>query len=454
MLRHNLPARTAHTARAADPGPPDAYDHRVGARVMTCDGHLGTVEAINDGPYSGTEAYRVTLDAGMGGGDYTGGQLQAAPAHTAGTAAADYPELATTLLQHPDPGRRTAALTTASASGLDPDDEAQLVRSWTAHNRAIGDVNRNGHGMRWMGTYDDLGRHTDDYTHFGYWRAHCPNCGMAMQTDRHGESRAEPDPRHSYGLDSGCGNARTLTMPPETTVGEHGYAPDDRPIERSIGAPCPGCNTPVSADQRDHGCTLCGDPRHHGYCCPSLDGVTARRTASADWPTPDSPCGICWGAHPHQDCPRHATWNASRQQFHDHMRGLGHDFVIGGSYADPDQMTLWDPARYPHGHDHYQCLRCGANAGVRHDGWDTMNSHGGPGGEAQPCVGGSVIRAPRQTVGETGYAPDDEPIEKSIGRPCADCGSPMSTEDTMHGCVFCGDKDHHSYCCPSPDGDA
>ena len=52
-------------------------DFREGQRVKTIDGIHGTVAAIEDGPFPGTEAYRVTLDHGLGGGLYVTSQLTA-----------------------------------------------------------------------------------------------------------------------------------------------------------------------------------------------------------------------------------------------------------------------------------------------------------------------------------------------------------------------------------------
>jgi hypothetical protein len=83
----------------------DYADFRQGQRVMTCDGFPGTVAAVEDGPYPGTEAYRVELDGNLGGGLYTTGQLQALPGHVAGehhSAADDYPELGSILDERPD----------------------------------------------------------------------------------------------------------------------------------------------------------------------------------------------------------------------------------------------------------------------------------------------------------------------------------------------------------------
>jgi hypothetical protein len=85
----------------------DYADFTVGQRVMTADGFPGVVGSIEDGPYPGTESYMVTLDNGLGGGEYRTGQLSeinnvtAAGTHE-GLASADYPELADILFLRPD----------------------------------------------------------------------------------------------------------------------------------------------------------------------------------------------------------------------------------------------------------------------------------------------------------------------------------------------------------------
>lgn len=84
----------------------DWWDYKPEQRVETTDGLPGTVKAVLDGPYPGTEEYQVELDKGMGGGAYTASQLRPASAATASleqTAAADYPELAQILTERPDP---------------------------------------------------------------------------------------------------------------------------------------------------------------------------------------------------------------------------------------------------------------------------------------------------------------------------------------------------------------
>jgi hypothetical protein len=84
----------------------DFADFKVGQHVMTTDGFPGVIASIEDGPYPGTESYLVTLDNGMGGGEYRTGQLTAAQTTTAvnheGLASQDYPELADILFDRPD----------------------------------------------------------------------------------------------------------------------------------------------------------------------------------------------------------------------------------------------------------------------------------------------------------------------------------------------------------------
>jgi hypothetical protein len=83
----------------------DWADFKVGQHVMTIDGFPGHVASIEDGPFPGTEAYRVTLDGDLGGGLYSTSQLSAMPTTTAAgehSAATDYPELSEILARRPD----------------------------------------------------------------------------------------------------------------------------------------------------------------------------------------------------------------------------------------------------------------------------------------------------------------------------------------------------------------
>ena len=75
--------------------------------VKTIDGVLGVVTAVNDGPFPGSESYSVTLDNGMGGGEYTASQLspvqaQQTTASEFHLASDDYPELGSILFDRPN----------------------------------------------------------------------------------------------------------------------------------------------------------------------------------------------------------------------------------------------------------------------------------------------------------------------------------------------------------------
>jgi hypothetical protein len=103
----------------------DYWDFKPEQRVETSDGFPGTVTAVLDGPFPGSEEYQVTLDGGMGGGSYTASQLRPAAATTAAmeqTAAADYPELAQVLVERPDPALQQvyASLTAPVPQALPP----------------------------------------------------------------------------------------------------------------------------------------------------------------------------------------------------------------------------------------------------------------------------------------------------------------------------------------------
>lgn len=104
----------------------DWFDFRVGERVMTREGIVGTVTELLEGPTAGSETYIVVLDNGLGGGEYGRNDLSSiGPAVTSlgvGThdatfdaegsfealaeghfASEDYPELAEIIVRRPPP---------------------------------------------------------------------------------------------------------------------------------------------------------------------------------------------------------------------------------------------------------------------------------------------------------------------------------------------------------------
>jgi 8-oxo-dGTP pyrophosphatase MutT (NUDIX family) len=88
------------------------WTFRPGDRVRVVEGFLGTVTAVDDGPYPGDERYEVALDDGLGGGTYSSDELTGAivppTAKVASkveaeqhVASEDYPELAEILVERP-----------------------------------------------------------------------------------------------------------------------------------------------------------------------------------------------------------------------------------------------------------------------------------------------------------------------------------------------------------------
>lgn len=80
------------------------WEFKPGQRVRTNEGLLGTVTAVEDGPFAGNEHYLVELDGGMGGGEYSSSELMATTERTASKQSAelhvasdDYPVLSDIL---------------------------------------------------------------------------------------------------------------------------------------------------------------------------------------------------------------------------------------------------------------------------------------------------------------------------------------------------------------------
>lgn len=93
----------------------------AGQRVQTVDGISGVVAAVEDGPFPGAEQYVVELDQGLGGGQYTAGQLTAlgpAQASEVHTAADDYPEMGSILHDRPDIAKRASHKNAAGECAL------------------------------------------------------------------------------------------------------------------------------------------------------------------------------------------------------------------------------------------------------------------------------------------------------------------------------------------------
>src|SRR5690242_14944552 len=87
-------------------------DYSIGQRVMTREGFAGTIDDIHEGP-SDLTTYFITLEGGMGGGEYAEAEIWPAEQRSAQvasvehTAADDYPELGSILSDRLPPEIRT-----------------------------------------------------------------------------------------------------------------------------------------------------------------------------------------------------------------------------------------------------------------------------------------------------------------------------------------------------------
>ena len=122
-------------AKIAGAGP--LADFSVGQRVMTREGYAGTIDDIAEGPGDLT-TYFVTLDGGLGGGEYAEAEIQPLGASTTAaqqqaaiveagvehTAADDYPELGTILTDRlpPQLTSRVASKTASDQWGSHEED--------------------------------------------------------------------------------------------------------------------------------------------------------------------------------------------------------------------------------------------------------------------------------------------------------------------------------------------
>lgn len=403
MIHRQLPQRLLHTA-AVPQAPPAEYDHVVGARVMTCDGHPGVVTAVHDGPFPGTEAYMVELDGGLGGGEYGPGQLTPATYRTAGTAAADYPELTRALVDHPDPAR-----TAAHHGERIPEGHT----SWSSHSDPD--------------PYHSVNEYTAGLTRaFASAEMSLGETIVPTQTPGPGPTRP-PSPLDNpgssgwaTGSDPNQWSASPL-YPLDSRVGST-YDSDvvnDQPID------CPHCYAEPGV-------------LHHHTCPVATDGA----------PINPLPCAAC-GQHGHgwhwNDCPTLNGIADSHNHFFPWASDRGHAFQLTDRGVRDENGHV--------SHDLANCPQCGTQA---HVGPQGTTLHGPMAGHPRCTpppegVPGRPRSTETETVGEHGYVPDGRDIQHSIGAACPRCNTPMSNDAQRFGCIMCGEHDHHSYCCPSLD---
>jgi 8-oxo-dGTP pyrophosphatase MutT (NUDIX family) len=181
-------------------------DFNEGDRVMTRDGYPGRVTAVLDGPYPQTETYEVTLDRGVGGGQYSASQLSKMAETTAARiqdvvlpadlgpieattyhqATEDYPELGAILDERP------------------PNERVRVFASKPRPTKAFPYGHRNGAeitdpeypGESGLVRCDNCGKyHSATYDHegrFGEGRIHAVVCPEDHLTDYYTDERLEP----------------------------------------------------------------------------------------------------------------------------------------------------------------------------------------------------------------------------------------------------------------------
>lgn len=425
MLQRQGQVRRLHTAAAADPTLP-VYDFGVRSRVMTCDGHPGTVLAVAEGPYPGTESYNVQLDGGLGGGAYLPGQLQPlAAGHTAtGTAAADYPELAQVLAEHPDPARGTRAHTAALHTTAMP----------SLHHPAPPGF----HVRAYFPSYEGEGKETEEVPP-GYDdhpdTCNGTDCGRFEERVLKGFDPAhpahpEPVSQLRYHL-SRCGHVALVgDLHTRPDAERRGYA---SAIMDDLYARHPGTEI-------DHGMrTVPGQNWWSTYADPD-----PARSVSASLASANPPPAVAHNAAMAQGDFHAEQENGRARNFHDRMRAY---MNVNGGHRIPVPTATGREATEPMSST---CPDCGIALHTDHaaDRSGVTDHQGQPAPLRfdTPCDTANPRRAP---IGDVAHEPDGQPIEQSIGTPCTGCGTPMGAEQTRHGCQMCTRGDHHSYCCPS-----
>lgn len=188
--RHDTAGSRQHEAVRTD----QWWEYRPEQRVLTIDGP-GRVIAVHDGPFPGAEEYEITLEGGLGGGRYMPGQIAEAPSTTAElhTAADDYPELGSVLVDRPDPATLSYTASMDSGGGAPAPGGAE----GSGDDSGAGDE----HGS-WAPEYNNAlyhredrlarsinGEHVDDHGTAPDWtRAGNPNVYDRQSTE------GEPDP--------------------------------------------------------------------------------------------------------------------------------------------------------------------------------------------------------------------------------------------------------------------
>lgn len=297
--------QTVAAAKTAGVDPSVYWEFKPGQRVMTTDGFPGKVVAVNDGPFAGNEEYEVTLDNGMGGGQYTATLLRPLTTSEAShekTAADDYPELADILTERPplemsvkaSKQAKKARVTTAEDEGLDPSG-GKWVAVCDEHNTLVNTRTRK----------QAESSHTDDF---------CDECRDSKKT-----ATVEDSADGSYESNDDCPNCgaedRMLRSVDGTEKCENcGYLKSGATAsKRTAAITCPNCNGVDS---------FTSDGKGGFDMCPTCGGM-GEVGAHHEWDS-NTPLGMGqMGAEESGYTPKHMaskTANGDMQEARQHMR--------------------------------------------------------------------------------------------------------------------------------------
>lgn len=313
----------------------DEAEFHPGQRVLTVEGYPGVVAAVQDGPRPGAETYVVDLDGGMGGGEY-GAQELAPITPTAQVTALDvvsadlvastwYPELGTTLVDHPPPplATRTAGhhvdtaesarlarlaaelLTEANATSWRPDYPGEaspyvesggmLARSWTGAVQS---------GAEWTGPIHrmDVLAHAAEVAPGDLAEGEEPTCSCCAGTGEHdtGKECYACGGGGSMNLDE----LESATIPCDGMIDmDSGESDDARSADTSI-QPQAGwlqnMMAPPTSEYHYSWCRFKGQDDGHCYYPKGLDSQATTLAGYAVWQPVDR-----------GRCPR-TTWSAEQ----------------------------------------------------------------------------------------------------------------------------------------------
>ena len=342
--RHAKRHETDAVAKVAGVDSSIYWEHRPGDRVLTCDGFVGKVSRVDDGPYPGSEQYLVVLERGLGGGHYTASQLTAARVVTADhhTAADDYPEFGTIIQDRPDPALDVTATKQAAWNDSDyesgelpdydedegeegPDEEDSFI-----HTHAYGGYDAI-HGGTYLGSFPNHGaahhaifseeKRTGWYPNLWHVNDH-GNVSLDDDTSRE-RAKWEKDP-HKWRMEND-----------EDYAAEH-----EKQNEEDLG------------DQVDE--AMEGSEHLRGLLTDNKVGPTKYSSKQAAWnPDPTAPCtssGCSWD-HPHtrQD---HEDAMRARWVENQRLRDAGQCDCPGAKKIEPhglDEHSDWAQRNYEAG---------------------------------------------------------------------------------------------------------